>query len=47
MKAILKQSYNNNAWETLIPPLLSLENAESNKNILEAKKLLSEIKNYL
>ena len=30
-----------------MPPLISLENEDSNKNVLEVKKLLSEINNYL
>ena len=47
MKAVLKQKDNNKAWDTLMPPLISLENPDSNKNVLEVKKLLSEINNYL
>ena len=47
MKAVLKQKDNNKAWSTLMPPLISLENEDSNKNVLEVKKLLSEINNYL
>ena len=43
MKAILKIKTKNDIWETIMPPLRSINNAENNKNIIETMKLLDEM----
>ena len=43
MKAILKIRTKNNIWNTMMPPLVSLNNLEKNKNIIAIMKLLDEM----
>ena len=43
MKAILKIRTKNNIWDTMMPPLVSLNNLEKNKNIIAIMKLLDEM----
>ena len=43
MKAILKIKTKNNIWDTMMPPLVNLNNLEKNKNIIAIIKLLDEM----
>ena len=44
MKAIMQIMSQKNVWENIMPPLISLKEIKSNKNIQEALKLLEQMK---